>query len=73
MATRDVQSTSIKFGFPAGKAKDGQEAVSYKSITRINPKASDEDVLAVARELSPLYQTKPEYTYRVDTAVLQAA
>lgn len=73
MTQRVTKSTSIQLCFPTGEEKNGAETYKTKTITNLNALASDEDVLAVAGELSSLYNDLPTLIYRVDTAALKAA
>lgn len=73
MTQRVINSTSLQLCFPTGEEKNGAETYNTKTITNLNAMASDEDVLAVAGELSSLYKDIPSLIYRVDTAALRAA
>ena len=73
MVKRIVQSTAIQFGFDTGEEKNGEIVYAKKTISNINASATDDDVQAVAAEIAPLYKSLPDITYRIDTAVLEAA
>lgn len=73
MTQRVTKSTSLQLCFPTGEEENGAETYNTKTITNLNALASDEDVRAVADELSSLYKDMPTLIYRVDTAALRAA
>ncbi len=66
-------ATSLQLGFANGVDTAGNDVFTLKTFSRINPEASDEDVQAAGKELSPLYAKHASRIYRVDTFALEAA
>ncbi len=72
--TRKNLATSLQLGFITGTDDKGENIVTQKSFTRMNPEASDEALQAAGKELMALYANKNTADItRVDTYALEAA
>ena len=66
-------ATSLQLGFANGTDINGNDVITLKTFSRINPEAEDEAVQGAAEDLGALYEKTPRLIYRVDSYALQAA
>ena len=71
--TRKNLATSLQLGFVTGTDAKGENIVTTKSFTRINPDAADQALHEAAQELITLYANQDASVSRIDSYALQAA